>query len=225
MRELDGGLGIRDLQRMNDALILKLVWAFVSQEDQYWIQVMKAKYCSSGSIWEVTEITRAMSLWRKMVELREFFNSNLRWIIRDGAHIPVHGQPWHELWNLQYPESRQVRTITVVNLRKDEGGCDQQLLIAEFGQGITNEINRTIPPPVRGDLLPDMLIWTAQKSGVYTVKEGYKLLSNTSLSTEDPVRKIVWKDITVIPKVRMFLWRACHNGLATAAVMHQRIQV
>jgi zinc-binding in reverse transcriptase/Reverse transcriptase (RNA-dependent DNA polymerase) len=108
--------------------------------------------------------------------------------------------------------------------RITEARWDQQLLIAEFGQGIANEISRTIPPPVRGNLLPDMLIWTTQKNEVYTVKEGYMLLSNSPLSTKDPLWKIIWKDITFIPKVHMFLWRSCHNGLATATAMHQRIR-
>jgi zinc-binding in reverse transcriptase len=35
--------------------------------------------------------------------------------------------------------------------------------------------------------------------------------------------KIIWGLRKVLPKVKMFLWRACQWGLATAAEMHRMI--
>jgi Reverse transcriptase (RNA-dependent DNA polymerase) len=40
-----GGLNVRDLKIMNEALVLKLVWQFAAGQDKQWVQIMQAKYC------------------------------------------------------------------------------------------------------------------------------------------------------------------------------------
>jgi hypothetical protein len=46
-----GGLGMRDLECMNKALMLKVVWKLAQQSDCLWAKVLTAKYLGRGSLW------------------------------------------------------------------------------------------------------------------------------------------------------------------------------
>lgn len=48
-----GGLGIRNLQLSNEALVLKLVWEMACNSEKLWTQVMREKYCPRGGFWGV----------------------------------------------------------------------------------------------------------------------------------------------------------------------------
>ena len=44
MEKKDGGLGIRNLSRLNNALLGKWCWRFASEQDSLWKQVIVRKY-------------------------------------------------------------------------------------------------------------------------------------------------------------------------------------
>jgi hypothetical protein len=49
LEAMEGGLGVRDLRKMNEALILKLVWQLAQGGDKLWVVVIRAKYCKGGA--------------------------------------------------------------------------------------------------------------------------------------------------------------------------------
>jgi zinc-binding in reverse transcriptase len=65
------------------------------------------------------------------------------------------------------------------------------------------------------------------KVGIYTVRMGYKILrtrlNNPTEEGDKKLWRIIWKSKGIIPRVRMFLWRACRKALPTAFQMHRRI--
>lgn len=45
-----GGLGLRKMSDINEALLLKVVWGLISDASELWTQVLKAKYrCKEGN--------------------------------------------------------------------------------------------------------------------------------------------------------------------------------
>jgi hypothetical protein len=46
-----GGLNNRDLEKVNEALILKLVWHVATGSDRLWVSIMRVKYCGHSDIW------------------------------------------------------------------------------------------------------------------------------------------------------------------------------
>ncbi|KAK5792329.1 hypothetical protein PVK06_033443 [Gossypium arboreum] len=71
----------------------------------------------------------------------------------------------------------------------------------------------------------DRMAWPHCLSGQYTVKEGYHLLKkkeegnrikkpSSSHCVDEKLWKIIWC-LKTLPKVKMFLWRACRNLLVT----------
>lgn len=67
------------------------------------------------------------------------------------------------------------------------------------------------------------MFWPMEKSGIYSVKSGYKLLcepQNVEVSNqvEAESQKLFWKRIwrmNVPGKIKHFLWKACTNSLPT----------
>ncbi|XVF36257.1 hypothetical protein REPUB_Repub19eG0042400 [Reevesia pubescens] len=78
----------------------------------------------------------------------------------------------------------------------------------------------------------DKLVWNFSQDGNYSVKSGYSLLMELSFvkpraensftgSQHDHWNKI-WQ-LQVSPKIQNFLWRVCHNALATNENLHKRL--
>lgn len=89
------------------------------------------------------------------------------------------------------------------------------------------QANARIPNP--DSLLKDRLIWDGSKSGKYVTKQGYLILRQQErvapIYTDSQMKAwiLIWGLQSVIPKIKTFLWRGIHRGLATAWDMHRRI--
>lgn len=71
MEKEQGGLGIRSLRKLNMAMIAKLIWKYLEDEDCLWGQIMKAKYVKNGSFWEVNKPNGCSATWSEMLKVRE----------------------------------------------------------------------------------------------------------------------------------------------------------
>lgn len=99
-----------------------------------------------------------------------------------------------------------------------------------MGIEIFQRIVQSVRHPVQQPVIEDRLVWTQGKKGRFTVKEGYKVMTESNLVQpvygEQKLKalKNVWKWKGVLPRVRMFVWRALHDGLTTAAELAKRIR-
>ncbi|OMP10820.1 hypothetical protein COLO4_04241 [Corchorus olitorius] len=75
----------------------------------------------------------------------------------------------------------------------------------------------------------DKVVWHHEKSGNYSVRSGYKLLRSSTNSgamascshTNPKVWSCIWR-LSSTPRVKSFIWRACHNALATKANLRKK---
>lgn len=65
-----GGLGLRSLEEMNKALVLKNVWKLAAGGRAQRVMVMEAKYYPRGAFWSTQRRSACSKLWRQMMELR-----------------------------------------------------------------------------------------------------------------------------------------------------------
>lgn len=90
-------------------------------------------------------------------------------------------------------------------------------------------IHKTTQKPKLEPLIGDQLIWRGSKNGNYTTKEGYNLLKEINLVVlvYPEIKKQAWKKLgkwnDLIPRVKLFLWRAIYDDLATANELHRRM--
>ena len=173
----EGGLGLRELQDFNQALILKVVWQLVSNKDKLWVHIMRAKYYPRAGIWAVQRKTGVSRLWRAVQEAKEFFRESIKWHVGDGTGILATNHPWYTGWHIQRISTNLQRDYTVAQLYnafQDDWDEDQISLL--LGDEAVHLIKESARKPTQVPLISDRLIWCASKKGAYTVGEGYEQL-------------------------------------------------
>jgi hypothetical protein len=89
-----GGLGIRNLECMNKALMLKVVWKLTQQSDCLWAKVLAAKCLSRGSLWMNNRQTNCSSLWHVVNKVKGSMVPHVRTLLGD-LSSPVFYNLWH----------------------------------------------------------------------------------------------------------------------------------
>ena len=77
---------------------------------------------------------------------------------------------------------------------------------------------------------PDKLVWKDTKNGIFTIKSAYYLARSLEVryngsGSNKGNRRSFWKTVWNIrgpPVVKLFLWKACKNALATKGNLHRR---
>jgi hypothetical protein len=82
----DGGLGVIDLEKQNEALLMKNLDKFFNRKDTPWVSLMWEKYCKNGKL---PNSTKKGSFWWRYFETIAnlqiiFHHSHSRW-----KHMPL----------------------------------------------------------------------------------------------------------------------------------------
>lgn len=66
-----GGLGLTDLNVVNDTLLLKFLWRLAAGTNALWAQVVKAKYMTRSELWLTKRLYMCTPFWKALMQLRE----------------------------------------------------------------------------------------------------------------------------------------------------------
>jgi hypothetical protein len=85
----EGGLGIRNVRRFNQALLGKWLWRFVHEEGAWWRRVLVAKYGEVWGGWCSGHVSgsHGVGLWKYICMGWQIFNSHIRFDPGDGTKI------------------------------------------------------------------------------------------------------------------------------------------
>jgi hypothetical protein len=218
-----GGLGFRDLEVFNKALLPKQLWRLLQAPDSLAAKILKAKYYPSNSILEAQLGNRPSYLWRSFMAAQPVLKNGMLWRIGNGDSISV----WLDRW-LPRPTSYKVfspRKILDQNARVSEF-IDQNTrmwkagLISEIF--LEDEAALICSIPLSPLPVEDRIIWQGTKNGIFSVRSAYFLelenLANRTGGVSKPDEGKTWKEIwnLKVPNVvKLFLWKALHNLLPT----------
>ncbi|CAA7031134.1 unnamed protein product [Microthlaspi erraticum] len=93
----DGGLGLRDLQHFNDALLAKISWRILQNPTCLLARVLLNKYCHDKSFLDSVPPNSASHGWRGICIGKELLKPNLGKAIGDGATTSLWSEPWLSL--------------------------------------------------------------------------------------------------------------------------------
>ncbi|KAJ6813372.1 uncharacterized protein M6B38_143775 [Iris pallida] len=205
-RTLDeGGLGVRSLLHIMNALHAKRCWDFIKGES-LWAQYMYWKYGDPRDAHYSTP-TFFSPLWRNMMKVLPKVMPYLQWIIARG-HIPIWGTNWCgiEIDNpprfrynpniSQTMQSHRVRTRSgrYVDIRQYLSPAATALLATLV---FTDE--------------PDQVYWTLEHHGEFTTKSYWEY-------NRHHFRTVAWRNNFwnkyVPPCIGAFLWRLSHNAIS-----------
>ena len=92
-----GGLGFREIEQFNDALLAKLAWRMLKEPQSLLTQILMGKYCNNSSFLDCVAPASASHGWRGILAGREVLKKGLGWVVGNGKSIPVWSQPWLQL--------------------------------------------------------------------------------------------------------------------------------
>lgn len=78
----NGGLGIKHMKSMNEALLMKLAWGLITEKEALWVQVLRRKYrVKDGTLLRVKIGPRPSPIQRGICRIWPHVLRGTRWII------------------------------------------------------------------------------------------------------------------------------------------------
>nr|XP_025616646.1 uncharacterized protein LOC112708946 [Arachis hypogaea] len=223
----EGGLGFKDLVKQNTAYLAKQAWRAFKNPNAIWVQILKSLYFPDGNFWTATGKKGASWVWRTILHGRELLRKCAKWSIGDGSKVSI----WKDNWiagrssplNTNSTDDSKVNDLIV-----NGEGWNKRKIESKFSQEICKEILST---PVSVMNKEDHLYWPWKEDGNYSIRTGYYVARRVgqnskyeNLSTSEDKREI-WKEVwrmEVPQKIRMFLWKACHDILPIESNLYKR---
>ncbi|XP_024195894.1 uncharacterized protein LOC112199065 [Rosa chinensis] len=157
-----GGMGFRDLQDFNQALLAKQGWRILTNPTALWVRVLKARYFPMDTFFTARKGSSPSWLWSSMLHGRDLLKPNVVWQIGNGINIPV----WDSNWIPQLPASLSF-------------AASSEFLGLVSASSIPNaNLHRPVRPPPKPKWLPPLptqikinidASWTKEGSGLAVV--------------------------------------------------------
>jgi len=92
-----GGLGFRDVQTFNKALLAKLSWRLLQNPSCLLAKLLLGKYCKHSTLLDCKVSNSASHGWRSICLGRDVLNLQLGRLIGNGLTTPIWRAPWLSL--------------------------------------------------------------------------------------------------------------------------------
>lgn len=218
-----GGLGIKDLQRQNQAYIMKLCWGLISKPEELWVRCLKSKYgCGSDKYPAVYKKQNSSGIWNSITTVWSRFYKAIGRKPKGGGTTSF----WWDLWTpLEEPLINFVEDglqlvdpeASVRQYVRDDHSWDRAKMAQTLPHWIINTICKLKPP--RGEE-SDIFVWRKSSDNNFSVKSAYSWLSNQQAQLTVIPWKKVWK-MPVPEKVKVFLWQMFQEKLPTNAFRYK----
>lgn len=96
MPKYAGGLGFRDIETFNDALLAKMGWCLIIEPRSLLAQILLGKYSRDCSFLDCLVSTSASHGWRSVLAGRVILRKRIIWAVGNGENIRlwmIHGFP------------------------------------------------------------------------------------------------------------------------------------
>ena len=226
-----GGLGFKDIQDFNQALLAKQAWRLLQYPDSLFAMIFKSRYYNSSEFLEATLGSRPSYAWRSIQFGKDLLLQGLRKEVGDGVSVYV----WMDQWIVGEPMRRPLMKNIFVDL---------ELKVCS----LIDPVTKTWDPGILSDLFfdqdiesimkmkpitdeSDFWVWMHNRNGSYSVKSGYWLKNRLTRMEEireavaEPslniLKAAVWKTATS-PKIQIFMWKTLCNAIPAGDLIIKR---
>ncbi|KAJ0931049.1 putative RNA-directed DNA polymerase [Helianthus annuus] len=121
----EGGLGIRRISDMNNALMVAHIWSLLTHRESLWVKWVHSYLIRDRSFWDVPVRNNITWGWRKMLQLRTLIRQHI-WIkLGNGANTLV----WFNTWDTVCPLNLFITPRMISN-----AGFDMRIKVADMVQ-------------------------------------------------------------------------------------------
>jgi hypothetical protein len=171
----EGGMGFRDFQSFNLAMLAKHIWRLISNPDSLCARVLRAKYYPDGNILKAGPKAGSSYTWQSILAGLTTFKRGYIWRVGNGESINIWTDPWipssHDR-RVTTPRGGAVYTKVSDLISPVDGLWDVQLLGNLFNNV---DIGRILQIPLNDHGFEDFISWSMTSHGRYTVRSGYYL--------------------------------------------------
>ena len=210
-----GGLGIKNLSKMNKALLCKWSWRFANDRDSLRRKIICNKFGEDNGGWHISDLRGSYetSLWKEIRKEWPSFFQNAAFSVGDGRRINF----WKDVWRSKEAMCSIHPSLFNLDLNKeatvadmwdsDRGeGCWSPTFLRSLNDWEIEVVERFLQTLCDQNFSPsgeDMSFLKGVKEKWFSVKIMYKIL-DPSLAIEFPSRS-VWNPV-VPPKIGFFAW-------------------
>ncbi|XP_059454900.1 uncharacterized protein LOC132185097 [Corylus avellana] len=227
-----GGMGFRDLECFNVALLAKQGWRLIHNTDSLVARILQEKYYPNASFQTSNLGRRPSYAWRSIWSSKKLLQEGMMWRVGDGKSIKI----WHDRW-IPSPVTYAVQSPVHI-LESDARVCS---LIDENTKWWNKELVYNILCKEEADIVcsmpicprqqGDCMVWAGSRKGDFSVRSAYHFAksmmengtASSSSSTEQSTQ--VWRDIWRVRGPRVltsFLRKLRTNILPTKANLHRK---
>ena len=157
--------------------------------------------------------------------------SHCVWKVGNGANLIAYATNWLHGCVPLYRDEIPLQLVARLKVRDlilpNQQGWDPMKIHTLFTRSDTHHI-LGLELPMHSNT-PDQRIWAQHRPGQYTTKSGYYTLllqqekEIHSMTTTRKLRfyRTIW-GLNIMPEWKLFLWKICHNSLATKEGLHRR---
>lgn len=226
-----GGLGFKDIENFNLALLGKQVWRLLHNMDSLFYKVFKAKYFPNCSMLGDNVGQKGSYAWQSILKAREVVRLGDAWRIGDEKKVRIRGDKWlpgQQASQVLSPQKHFPSNSRVCALIDE---ANPSWIVNRFqDEFLPFEAEAILSIPLSTRSTEDTLIWRETNYGTYSTKIAYRLLAETSAaakpgSSNPQAHKAFWQklwNLDVPNKVRHFMWRACNESLPTKLNLFKR---
>lgn len=165
-----GGLGFREIEQFNDALLAKLSWRILKNPSSLLARILFGKYCNHASFLEVQPATSISHGWRGIIVGRDLLLKGLGWAVGSGTEINLWSEPWLSTSSPVTPigppslETQNWRVNKLLFVGTNEWDVNAiRALLPQYEEAI----RKLVPSSLQG---LDERVWLPNSSGEYTTK-------------------------------------------------------
>jgi len=226
----DGGLGVKDLDKFNIALLGKWKWRLGKEEPGLWKDIVLSKYESWRKLDDKKVCSHDSWWWRDIRKIcgggckENWFDKNIRWNRGIGNKINF----WDDLWLGEIPlKDKYLRLYTNSILKKaklgDAGYWNGENWVwnlqwrrewFEWEKDTVANLMREVEGTTLLRDREDERIWNDDETKVYTVNSAYKKLNKSNGTQQENLFELFWK-MKALPSAQYFAWRVIINRVAT----------
>lgn len=227
MPKSKGGMGFRDFQSFNLAMLAKQVWRLMAEPDSLCSRVLRAKYYPDGDLLNAKPKKGSSYTWQSILAGLECFKEGYIWRVGDGNKIDI----WKDSWipsspNLKIETRRGRILMTKVSelIDPSSGQWDVEMINSVFNP---IDANRILQIPLYNGR-EDLVAWHFNRNGMFSVKSAYhcqwtKKFENTDNQVQDTeIQRSTWNKLwkLAIPgKIKIHGRKLMHNHVPCRAVL------
>ena len=217
----EGGLGIRNFDVFNRALLAKQAWRVLTMPDSLMAKVLKGKYFPTTSFLDAKQNQNMSFTWRSIIAVKDIVEKGVSRVIGNGRDTRIWRDPW--IPNIQLPAVRQEEGPIsgdepyYVSDLITENNWDNAKLDKFFTPWVAQVIRKI---PLHLHDMRDSWTWKHTQHGGFSVRSAYyvELMAarKHKPSASTVMKEPEWKwicDANIQPKVKMFGWKSMHNGI------------